>query len=1701
MLTGWQIVNKFFTPKKLRTTLIKVDLAFEKTKLKAFMRKLFTIKFLLPLLFLGVSGMKIFGQVSIPAAGVPVTQDFNTLAISGTTNTWTDNTTIAGWYSNRVVYLADAGTSATGGLYSYGTAATSERALGGLSSGSASPIFGVRLVNNTGGTISGLTISFRGEQWRQTANVQALVFESQVGATALTTGTWVANTAFNFTALKTGTAGALDGNAAGNFSVINGTLTATVANGQEIWLRWSKTGTTSPGLSIDDISITANAAISSNADLSNLTLSAGTLSPVFSPATTSYTASVANTVTSITLTPTAVDVNSTITVNGNAVTSGSPSGSIVLAVGPNVITTVVTAQDAVTTKTYTVTVTRAAAGVATVSITTSLPDFGAVCINTTTTASSFKITGTDLNGSNIGLAALPGFTYSETAGGTYTNTLSFSYTAPGFTDKEIFVKFNPTIVQSYNGNIILSGGGLAANVTIPVTGSGVNTLLTITTGGSSLVTATSGTAAGIINVTGCAAITTYGIEYSTTSGFVDGTGTKVAASNLVGGNFSSNLTGLSPNTRYYYKAYAGNGTVTGYGTQQAFTCTPLPVAMASQPLLSYTEDFADIANWSNFFITGVGANHFSGLSATGTGGIPNGTTLTASTLSFQSGTPGTSGGVQKGTDQAPPIPITQSIILLSTGSPDNTTSSAIDLYLDFTGVDAGNLNFDYQTFSNSLATGANDRSGSLRVYASTDGITFTELTSAAVLNFINNSPISGSKINIALPASFNRSATARLRFYYSNGNGGTSGSRPKVSIDNLNVTARATVPCVRPTAPATALTFSNITDVSIKGSFTAASPAADEYLVIMSNNSSLTGNPADLQNYLIGDNVGDGTVIARGNINSFTATGLSPLTRYYFFIFPLNSVCIGSPLYYTTTILNGTTSTIAGLPACAAPATQPGNLVLSSTSINSVQGSFTATAADEYLIIRSTFSVLNTLPANTQAYNNGDIVGNGVVVQKSNSTLINAIGLQPGTQYYFFIFSLNSTSCINGPVYNTTTPLNGTATTKPLPPCSVPANQPVSLLLTAASTAVSGTFVGISGADDYLVIRSNSPVLTALPANNTDYPVGSTLGGGTIISNSANTSFIANGLTPNTTYYFFVFAANKSCSGGTKYLTASPLTESIVTAIAITKNYYFGTLHSHSDYSDGNKDQPGYTPADNYNYAMTAQCMDYLGISEHNHFSSIDNPGNSIANYRLGITQANTFTATHPNFLALYGMEWGVISGGGHVVVYGDGMDKLWGWETGSGVWGPSNNYDVYVPKSVYTGSTGLFKTVNDNIASNTFATLAHPNLTDYNNIAGIPYDALADNAVAGISVESGPATSTNTTYTNPASSLFYLWYFQTLLAKGYHLGPTIDHDNHNTTFGKTSYSRTAIIAPALTKTALISAMRNMNFYATQDCDSKVDFTINTKIMGSTVIDRFEPNISATLTDATTSTSSAVIRVMFGVPGSGIPAVKIDSVIGNTLNIRDNNLPNLATGYYYLDIVNGNSRIITSPIWYTRYDAVFQAAKLGAFTAQKTDRTSKLNWSTEKETNSTNFTVERSVDGINWNSIGTVSAAGNSNTRLDYGFTDNAPVTGYNYYRIKLTEADGKFYYTYIRSTFFYATAASAYVAPNPAKGFINIYLIKTGNHQALFQLSNSEGKIVYTNSSAQNQVQISTAGMSKGLYFIKVIDADKVSILKVLVQ
>lgn len=278
-----------------------------------------------------------------------------------------------------------------------------------------------------------------------------------------------------------------------------------------------------------------------------------------------------------------------------------------------------------------------------------------------------------------------------------------------------------------------------------------------------------------------------------------------------------------------------------------FSQTPVP--MGSQPGLTYTENFADIANWTNSFAAGAGADRFASVAINATGTIPDGVRITTASANFVTGT---SGGVQKGSAQTP---ATQSIVLLSTGATDNTSSVAIDFFMDFTGVNAGTLSFDWASLNNSTG----DRRGSLRVYASTDGASFSEITGAQVLNFINNTPTSGSITTVALPASFNNSATARLRFYYHNASGGTAGSRPKISIDNLTVTATP---------------GGGGNTVSVSSGANAAEPATNGSFTI--NFSAPTAAPTDI-NFAYAGTAGFGTdytiSYSTGTTASATSTG------------------------------------------------------------------------------------------------------------------------------------------------------------------------------------------------------------------------------------------------------------------------------------------------------------------------------------------------------------------------------------------------------------------------------------------------------------------------------------------------------------------------------------------------------------------------------------------------------------------------------------------------------------------------------------------------------------------------------------------------------------------------------------------------------------------------------------------------------------
>lgn len=205
-------------------------------------------------------------QVSITSTATPYTQNFNTLITSGTSSTLPTGWKLLETGTNANTTLAaDAGSTATGNTYSYGTGTGTDRAFGGLLSGSLVPTIGVQITNNTGATINSISISYTGEEWRlgTAGRADQLDFQYSMNATSLSTGTWTDHNALDFATPVTTTTGAKDGNAAANRTAKSATITGlSIANGATFWLRWNDLDASGAddGLAIDDFSIQLNGA-------------------------------------------------------------------------------------------------------------------------------------------------------------------------------------------------------------------------------------------------------------------------------------------------------------------------------------------------------------------------------------------------------------------------------------------------------------------------------------------------------------------------------------------------------------------------------------------------------------------------------------------------------------------------------------------------------------------------------------------------------------------------------------------------------------------------------------------------------------------------------------------------------------------------------------------------------------------------------------------------------------------------------------------------------------------------------------------------------------------------------------------------------------------------------------------------------------------------------------------------------------------------------------------------------------------------------------------------------------------------------------------------------------------------------------------------------------------------------------------------
>ena len=144
----------------------------------------------------------------------------------------------------------------------------------------------------------------------------------------------------------------------------------------------------------------------------------------------------------------------------------------------------------------------------------------------------------------------------------------------------------------------------------------------------------------------------------------------------------------------------------------------------------------------------------------------------------------------------------------------------------------------------------------------------------------------------------------------------------------------------------------------------------------------------------------------------------------------------------------------------------------------------------------------------------------------------------------------------------------------------------------------------------------------------------------------------------------------------------------------------------------------------------------------------------------------------------------------------------------------------------------------------------------------------------------------------------------------------------------------------------------------------------------------------------------------------------------------------------------------------------------------------RLDWWTTSEENSQRFEIQHSVDGKTWIEKGSIDAAGQSSTSIEYSYFDVTPVTGENLYRLKMVDRDGTFAYSRIESVNLEGIAAIFY--PNPVSDKL---FLKLSDKSAVkgITLRNSLGNSVFSASSIPAG-GIDVKGLTSGLYLVQVI-------------
>ncbi|MGN6194419.1 MAG: LamG-like jellyroll fold domain-containing protein [Ginsengibacter sp.] len=167
------------------------------------------------------------------------------------------------------------------------------------------------------------------------------------------------------------------------------------------------------------------------------------------------------------------------------------------------------------------------------------------------------------------------------------------------------------------------------------------------------------------------------------------------------------------------------------------------------------------------------------------------------------------------------------------------------------------------------------------------------------------------------------------------------------------------------------------------------------------------------------------------------------------------------------------------------------------------------------------------------------------------------------------------------------------------------------------------------------------------------------------------------------------------------------------------------------------------------------------------------------------------------------------------------------------------------------------------------------------------------------------------------------------------------------------------------------------------------------------------------------------------------------------------------------------------------------------FTGTNKDGANLLQWSTASEQNSSRFEVQRSENGSDFTTVGTVAAAGNSDKLINYQYEDRPLSNAAKYYyRLKMVDKDGATKYSSV-VLIKNSAATLSLVYPNPASDHITISINGTTLLNTRALLTDVNGKVLQTISLTQSSTPVNISQYQRGMYVVKFSDGSSVKVVK----